>query len=303
MGAMAHDSGILDPHSSMDYMEARKRAFRDGVYALFSGRKNTVLSFEQIRKALRGKPSSYRGVRSVPVKNIVGSESRFNDFSLHFAPKKKFSRSRWMRIATAFRRQDNLPPVVLYEVGGVYFVRDGNHRVSAAKHLRIDFIDAEIVSLDADIHFSPDMTRDEMRNAILRREKAEFMKATALVPDIGADLDFSEIAQFDRLLLDIENFRGDHSFGDLKAAARGWHDALYLPFLRLHGELEMDKAFPGRTPADLYIWMTWYKDRREHYEKGCRETRDAAELYRDKFGRTPGFFLRLCNRFISRFRK
>ena len=44
-----------------------------------------------------------------------------------------------------------LPPISLYEVGGLYFVRDGNHRVSVAKAQGIDFIDADVVSLQSEI--------------------------------------------------------------------------------------------------------------------------------------------------------
>jgi hypothetical protein len=34
-----------------------------------------------------------------------------------------------------------LPSILLYEIGGVYFVRDGNHRVSVAKIKGVEFID------------------------------------------------------------------------------------------------------------------------------------------------------------------
>jgi hypothetical protein len=61
----------------------------------------------------------------------------------------------------------------------------------------------------------------------------------------------------------------------------------------------MDRAFPGRTPADLYVWITWHKDREEQRERGCREPEDAAEIYRKKFGGGPG----LLGRLIARFRK
>jgi hypothetical protein len=40
-----------------------------------------------------------------------------------------------------------LPPVELFKVGEVYFVRDGNHRVSVARARGQDFIDAQVTEI------------------------------------------------------------------------------------------------------------------------------------------------------------
>jgi ParB-like chromosome segregation protein Spo0J len=37
-----------------------------------------------------------------------------------------------------------LLPVVLYEIGGSYFVLDGNHRVRVARYHGVEMIDAEV---------------------------------------------------------------------------------------------------------------------------------------------------------------
>jgi len=37
--------------------------------------------------------------------------------------------------------------VRLYKIGETYFVRDGNHRISVAKHHKVAAIDAEVVEL------------------------------------------------------------------------------------------------------------------------------------------------------------
>ena len=38
-----------------------------------------------------------------------------------------------------------LPPVELIQVGDIYFVRDGHHRISVARALGEEYIDAEII--------------------------------------------------------------------------------------------------------------------------------------------------------------
>ena len=56
-------------------------------------------------------------------------------------------RTRWERIAAAMRRGDPLPPISLYRVGEVHFVRDGHHRVSAARALGWHDIDGYVTEV------------------------------------------------------------------------------------------------------------------------------------------------------------
>ncbi|HJQ29971.1 MAG TPA: hypothetical protein VJ827_11565 [Rubrobacter sp.] len=59
-------------------------------------------------------------------------------------PLRAGSRERWKRIDRAFRLGLELPPVILYQLGGVYFVKDGHHRVSVARFHGAEWIDAEV---------------------------------------------------------------------------------------------------------------------------------------------------------------
>jgi hypothetical protein len=52
--------------------------------------------------------------------------------------------SRWLRIAAARDQGKVLPPVVLVQVGDVYFVRDGHHRISVARALGQQDIEAQV---------------------------------------------------------------------------------------------------------------------------------------------------------------
>ncbi|HEX9116268.1 MAG TPA: hypothetical protein VGA61_09390 [Anaerolineae bacterium] len=86
----------------------------------------------------------YAGLQTVPVARILGSEGRLRDFDWAFRPLSLRSRERWLRIALATLQGTPVPPVQLIQVGGVYFVRDGHHRISVARAWGQDFIDAEV---------------------------------------------------------------------------------------------------------------------------------------------------------------
>jgi ParB-like chromosome segregation protein Spo0J len=45
------------------------------------------------------------------------------------------------------RKRSVLPPVELIQVDG-FFVQDGHHRISVAKALGEDYVDAEVIDLD-----------------------------------------------------------------------------------------------------------------------------------------------------------
>lgn len=73
------------------------------------------------------------GLKAVPLNQIQGSEGRCRDFDRHFYPLCDHLAPRWIRVATAWRLGLELSPVELVQVGEVYFVRDGHHRISVAK--------------------------------------------------------------------------------------------------------------------------------------------------------------------------
>ena len=100
-----------------------------------------MLAFDEVRRASRADGRVYVGGSTVEVSRIVG---RWRQFGGSFMPVESSTEARWKRIDLAFRRGEELPPVALYEVGGDYFVFDGNHRVSVARFHRVEMMDAEV---------------------------------------------------------------------------------------------------------------------------------------------------------------
>ena len=90
----------------------------------------------------------YRGLQAVPLAQIGGSEGRYRDFDKAFFPRQTQTKERWLSINKAHYEDVSLPPVELFKVGQMYFVRDGNHRVSVARAHGYEFIDAYVIEID-----------------------------------------------------------------------------------------------------------------------------------------------------------
>jgi hypothetical protein len=86
----------------------------------------------------------YSGTRTVPIGQIRGSEGRCEDFDGAFHPLKTHNEERWVSVAGAQLRGTGLPAVELIQLGEVYFVRDGHHRISVAAALGQQEIDAVV---------------------------------------------------------------------------------------------------------------------------------------------------------------
>src|SRR3954454_18756943 len=115
-----------------------------------------ILPFEEVVDALGVVGREDLGLKVVPLESIVGTVDRAADFDRGFRPTSPRLRSRWERIAAAQRRGESLPPISLYKVGDLYFVRDGHHRVSVAKSLGRQDIDAYVVEIQTRIPLSDD---------------------------------------------------------------------------------------------------------------------------------------------------
>jgi hypothetical protein len=130
--------------ASAKYAQARHRAWKHALVAGVQGRRNTLLSLEEVKTGVSVTGEHYKGVQQVPVRSIVGSTGRHRDFDGHFNPKTEHTSGRWISVANAYMNGIGLPPVQLLKIGDAYVVTDGNHRVSVARHFGIEYIDAEI---------------------------------------------------------------------------------------------------------------------------------------------------------------
>ena len=121
-----------------------------------------ILPFEEVVDALGRVGQVDRGLNVVALDDIVGTVDRAADFDRGFRPTTQRLRSRWERIAAAQRRGEAMPPVSLFKVGDLYFVRDGHHRVSVAQSQGRDDIDAYVTEVTTKLKLSHDLRVSEL---------------------------------------------------------------------------------------------------------------------------------------------
>src|SRR3954467_8784798 len=121
-----------------------------------------ILPFEEVVDALGRSGQVDRGLQVVPLDAIVGTVDRAADFDPGFRPTPPPPRPGWERIAAAQRRGEALPPISLFQVGELYFVRDGHHRVSVAKSLGRGDIDAYVIEVQTRLRLGRDLRVSEL---------------------------------------------------------------------------------------------------------------------------------------------
>ncbi|MEI8093024.1 MAG: transcriptional regulator [Spirochaetales bacterium] len=258
-----------------DFNKARSREFFSRVLHILKPQRNRLLSFTEIRSLLRPQGEIYRGMQVVPIEKIIGSEGRYRDFNAAFLPKKEHVRSRWESIDKAHLQDIILPPIKLYKVGDYFFVRDGNHRVSVARMQGVWAIDAEVTELKTQYKLDAGKTQEELAAQLIGYERQKFIDQTHLEQIIPMEyLEFSDAGRFDEILQHIEghkyylnqNMEGEMNFSD---AALSWYFNVFLPIIEQISYDGVIGRFPGRTKADLYIWIVKYWDelKRRYGEK------------------------------------
>lgn len=245
--------------ATQEFDQALAKAYWERIIATLTREPDTLLPFDEARKRLRIRGERYRGFQTIPLRKIVGSVDRYADFNRHFLPNQHHTQERWTAIAQAQYEFRELPPIQVYQVGDVYFVRDGNHRVSVARKRRQEFIDAEVIECDVPISLDED---DSVEDLIIKGEYASFLAATDLhrVRPDHYEILFTAPGRYDRLLDHIakrQYFLGLKFGRDVpwEEAVGSWYDRLYQRVVDETREHRVLDRFPGRTEADLYLWI------------------------------------------------
>jgi hypothetical protein len=249
-------SGFPSSDAQSDFARARRaRVLSDIARRLRRepGDVGQILPFEEVVDALGRAGQVDRGLQVVPLDAIVGTVDRAADFDRGFRPTTTRLRSRWERIAAAQRRGEPLPPVSLFQVGELYFVRDGHHRVSVAKSLGRPDIDAYVTEVQTRLKLGRDLRVSELP---LKDHERLFRERVPLDAERRAAIKLSDPWDFGMLAEMVEAWgfrmmqeRGH--FADRPEVARRWFEDEYLPvseMLRTGGLIER-----GETDAEAYM--------------------------------------------------
>jgi hypothetical protein len=222
--------------------ERRRRAFSRIIARLRSEPDDVsaMLPFEEVVAALGRRGESDLGIRTIPLETIVGTvDRRSGGFDRAFRPVSDEIRGRWERIATARRQGVALPPIDVYRIGDLHFVQDGHHRVSVARALGDQTIQAHVRLVLTELGASRELG---IRDLPLKRHERVFHERVPLPPAKRERIALSDEWRYVQLaaLIEAWGFRASHQRGQLlsrEQAADAWFDEEYEPVTRVLGEL------------------------------------------------------------------
>jgi hypothetical protein len=153
-----------------------------------------------------------------------------------------------------------LPPVELLKVGDLYFVRDGNHRVSVARAHGEPTIEAYVTPVETSIPVEAN-SAEELRKWLIEASRLQFLKRTGLdkvapnasirLTEPGRYRDLDEQIAVHRWYLSKKR----KSEVPYEEATKSWYENVYLPLAKEIEESGLLDDFPGRTTTDLYLWL------------------------------------------------
>ena len=252
---MEHPSTWVKAHQAFE--RARRRAKIQSIVAAITGRKNKLIPYDIVRRRVKAYNLCQQYVDEIPIDAIIGSVGRYNDFNEEFLPLSDNAENRWVRLKMV-QENEGLPPIDVYKLSDVYFVLDGHHRVSIAKEMGAETIEANVSVLNSKIEID---RKDDLKEVIIKAERAEFLEQTKL-DSMYPDLDFSvsipgkypvlyEHIRVHQYYLGLE-LKRDIGFSE---AVRSWVENVYSPVIHDIRSVKVLIDFPGRTEADLYLWL------------------------------------------------
>lgn len=258
------------------------RARRRSVYARLArvlGRADPgeLLPLDEATRRLRPFARRYVGLRPIPLRQVVGTDSRGSDFDRDFRPRRPGIRERWQQVEQAFP-DAAFPPIVAYRLGEAYFVIDGHHRVAIARQNGMETIDAEVTELEARWHLPADADIVELIHA---EQERIFMEDSGLAeahPELR--IRFSRPVGYIELLETVQ-LHGYHLMMEAgrvlpKAEiGRRWYADVYLPTVEAIRTEGLGSVCPNATDPDRFLWV-WDRRRELMPEHGCRPLNEAA---------------------------
>jgi nucleotide-binding universal stress UspA family protein len=286
-----------------DFRAARHTASLREITRRFTGESAELLSFEEVRQKLKAQISHKTVLTEIPIDAIIGSVNRYQDFDRDFLPGENIDEERWIKVEMANYGLVGLPPIEVYQIGEVYFVSDGNHRVSVARQLGSKEIQAYVTQVQTRVPLTADVRPEDL---ILKSEYAEFLEHTNLdqlrpesnlsVTVPGQYIIIEEHIAVHRYFMGREQER-EIPFAE---AVADWYDKVYLPVIEIIRDRGLLFDFPNRTETDLYLWIADHRAALEEEFKSHIEVSSAADDLADQYSKRPfRVITRLGNKIVK----
>lgn len=253
---MPRDTGFPRADVESDFLRARRRQVL-GRLAKRLRREpddvNLVLPYDEVVAALGRRGERSAGLRTIPLERVVGTVDSRHDFDRRFRPTSSRVRERWERLALAQRRGESMPPIDVYQVGELYFVKDGHHRVSIAISTGQKTIEAYVTEVQTVVPAKGIRRRGDL---LVKSYEREFRARVPLPAQAQAAVTVSDPWSYALLGETVEawGFRWIQDAGQLFAreeVARRWYTDEYVPVVRMLREADLIGT--GRTEAEAYL--------------------------------------------------
>jgi hypothetical protein len=226
----ASDFGRMRRQRALSLLAARLRGEPDDV--------NVILPFDEVVGALGRRGERDLGLQLVDIETIVGSVDRARDFDRSFRPTSASARERWERVATAVRRGEAMPPIDLYRVGELHFVRDGHHRVSVARAMHQPTIEAYVTEIVTEVGAGRDIRPQDLP---LKTHERLFFERVPLPLDVRDRVRPSTRTAYAQLAEGVEawGFRAMQArsvFMTREEVAKAWFEEEYEPVVQMLAE-------------------------------------------------------------------
>ena len=250
------DTGFTSQDARTDFDRSRRRAALSRLAARLRGQAGdvtTLLPLEEVVDALGRTGERRLGLTTIPLSSIVGSVDRASEFDRQFRPRSTVARTRWQRINEAQRRGKGMPPISVYRVGGLHFVSDGHHRVSVARHLGNEVIEAYVTEIATRVAPERGLTLAELP---AKDHERLFLERVPLSPEARGRIELSDPERGYALLaegVEAWGFRLIQGLGeprDRVEIAAAWFEDEYLPVVEALHEAEL---VGDGTDADAYL--------------------------------------------------
>jgi hypothetical protein len=137
------------------FENARRRAQLWRFWCRLVRKPQTLLPFAPIYARLKNRVGYRRGVQEIPLRQIVGSFDKSHLFDRAFRPLSDDLCRRWVNMKM-LQEAGGWEPIDVHQIGNLYFVEDGHHRVAVARDAGLRVIEANVVEYPLSISLDPD---------------------------------------------------------------------------------------------------------------------------------------------------
>ncbi|MGV8050728.1 MAG: hypothetical protein AB2L21_10385 [Anaerolineaceae bacterium] len=243
-----------------DFRHARSKAALQRFWAGLQGKSMDLLPFDEISTKLHAVSQTDKGLQNVKLVDIIGSVGRHEDFDRNFLPLRDSDIHRWASVKAAMTSPvaAGVPPVSLYKMGDAYFVLDGNHRVSIAKAMGMEEIEAYVTEIKTKVPISSSITPAEL---VSKAAYVDFLDQTHLDQILpGVDFSLNLTQNYDLLKQHISVHRyymGIEQGREInyQEAVLDWYDKVYAPVAEIIFSSGLKEEYQDLTVTDLYLWI------------------------------------------------